>query len=241
MTGEPVNLDGVMALQDADTAVDQRRHRLETLPERAALGAAAAAEAQVAAVLDPLVAERDAVAREQRRLEAEVASVESKIAHVEGQLYGGAVVAHKELEALQHELGTLHERQTAFEDEVLAQMEAAEPLDAEIAERTAELEERRRDTSVATAELEVAVAAATAELEDAVAARAAAAGTVPEGLTRTYEALRKRLGGVGAARLEGSRCLGCHLEIPAGELVAVRQAPPDEMVLCPECGRILVR
>ena len=47
--------------------------------------------------------------------------------------------------------------------------------------------------------------------------------------------------GIGAARLDGSRCLGCHLQIPAGEMVEVKAAPADAIVHCPECNRILVR
>lgn len=236
-----MTFDAVIHLQECDTLVDQLRHRLEHLPGKAELAAAVAAEAAVVAELGPLSVERAAVAAEQRRLEHEVTTVEAKIEHVKDQLYGGAVVAPKELEALQHELGTLHDRQVAFEDDVLVQMEAAEPLDARIAALGEALEERRGEVSVAEAELEVAVTAATAMLSDATGDRELAAVNVPEELMAAYEGLRRRLGGVGAARLEGSRCLGCHLEIPAAELAAIRKAPPDELVLCPECGRILAR
>ena len=53
--------------------------------------------------------------------------------------------------------------------------------------------------------------------------------------------LRRSLGGVGAARLSGARCEGCHLEIPSAELERLRRAPDDAVVNCPECARILVR
>ncbi|MGH9139237.1 MAG: C4-type zinc ribbon domain-containing protein [Acidimicrobiales bacterium] len=43
------------------------------------------------------------------------------------------------------------------------------------------------------------------------------------------------------AKLEGNRCLGCHLALPAAEVEAVRRVPPDEVPTCPECGRLLVR
>ena len=67
-----------------------------------------------------------------------------------------------------------------------------------------------------------------------------AAAVQPE-LMKPYDGLRTRLGGVGAARLDGSRCLGCHIQIPEGEMIALRALPTDELVFCPECGRILVR
>ena len=87
--------------------------------------------------------------------------------------------------------------------------------------------------------------AARSELDGELAAlerdRAVAAGAVPDEVLVAYESTRSRLGGVGAARLLGNRCEGCHLEIPSAELEALRHAPEDALVLCPECDRILVR
>jgi hypothetical protein len=57
----------------------------------------------------------------------------------------------------------------------------------------------------------------------------------------TYERLRQRLGGVAVALLVGSSCGGCHLTLAAGEIDAIRRLPPDALVTCAQCGRILVR
>jgi predicted nucleic acid-binding Zn-ribbon protein len=46
---------------------------------------------------------------------------------------------------------------------------------------------------------------------------------------------------VGAARVVGSSCGGCHLTLPATELDRIRRAEPDALVTCDQCGRILVR
>jgi hypothetical protein len=56
-----------------------------------------------------------------------------------------------------------------------------------------------------------------------------------------YEMLRTRLGGIGAARLEGGRCLGCNLSLSAVEVDRIRHEPPDAIVHCEECGRLLIR
>ncbi|MHB8671421.1 MAG: zinc ribbon domain-containing protein, partial [Acidimicrobiales bacterium] len=79
------------------------------------------------------------------------------------------------------------------------------------------------------------------ELEAQVAARAAAAHGIPAALIERYEALRARLDGVGAARLVHGTCSGCHLALPATELDRLRRQPPDAVVFCEQCGRILVR
>ena len=72
-------------------------------------------------------------------------------------------------------------------------------------------------------------------------ARAAAAANVPAELLSEYERLRTRLGGIGAARLEHGTCMGCRMKLPATELDRIKHQPPDALVHCDQCGRILVR
>ena len=45
----------------------------------------------------------------------------------------------------------------------------------------------------------------------------------------------------GAARLVGGSCSGCHLVLPSMEVDRIRKAPPDAVITCDQCGRILVR
>jgi len=47
--------------------------------------------------------------------------------------------------------------------------------------------------------------------------------------------------GVGAAALRRGRCEGCHLSLNTVDLARIRAAPPDEVLRCEECRRILVR
>jgi hypothetical protein len=46
---------------------------------------------------------------------------------------------------------------------------------------------------------------------------------------------------VGAALLRGGRCGGCRLELSGSERARVKAAPPDEVMRCEECRRIMVR
>ena len=71
--------------------------------------------------------------------------------------------------------------------------------------------------------------------------RSEAVAGIPGDLVERYEALRRRLGGVGAARLVGNQCGGCHLELSSVEVDHIRRMPPDEVATCDQCGRILVR
>jgi hypothetical protein len=80
-----------------------------------------------------------------------------------------------------------------------------------------------------------------AELATLRMSRGLAADRLPEDLASRYEVIRARSGGVGAARLVGNRCSGCHMELAAMEVERLRRLPPDELVTCEQCGRILVR
>jgi hypothetical protein len=116
-----------------------------------------------------------------------------------------------------------------------------EPFDAEVAALDAEM--ARLDALIVEQREQLAAeeAALAALLAAEVAARAGAVVGLPAPLLAEYERLRARLGGIGAARLVGNQCTGCHLTLPAVEADAARHAPPDAVLTCEQCGRILVR
>jgi predicted nucleic acid-binding Zn-ribbon protein len=236
------SLDPLLELQHLDTQIDQLRHRLS---HDAVHGVLTASQEQLRAVQAQVAdaeARREEIRRLQKRYEDESATVGEKIDKETAKLYGGTVTAHKELEALQAEIDMLRARQSSLDDQVIEQMEIAEPVDAELAELGARLRGAGDAVEGAQGDVTVMQAEIGADLERAEKDRAALAGTLDGGLLDTYEKLRARLGGQGAAHLApGGRCEGCHLTLPSADYAAVKRAPADEMVFCPECGRILVR
>lgn len=234
-------LEALLAVQALDTAADQLRHRRETLPERAELAARQAAIADLEARAAAVRAERDTIAAAERRLEDEIAMVASKAKAADQKLYSGTVNVPRELTALQDEIDSLHRRQRQLEDQELELMEQAEPLEAALAELDAQraaLDEQVAALLAARTEAEAAIDAELARVE---AERAAAAAPVPGELLREYEGLRHALGGIGVARLAGNRCDGCHLTLSAVDVDRIRHEPPEAVVHCTECGRLLVR
>jgi hypothetical protein len=233
-------LQSLLAVQDRDTAIDQLEHRKAHLPERIELAAVEARIADIEARLASATERRQAVTQRQDRLEEEVFHVETRVAEIEKRMYGGTVTASRDLQAMAAEVEALKARGSSLEDEVLASMEEAEPIDAEraalLAERAAQDSEAER-LRAAIAEAEVAVEADVAVEQEA---REAARADVPDDLLATYEKLRTKLGGVGAARLVGSSCGGCHLTLPATELDRIKRASAEALVFCDQCGRILV-
>ena len=70
--------------------------------------------------------------------------------------------------------------------------------------------------------------------------RGDAATRLDPGVLTEYERRRARFGGVAVAKLDGSRCGGCFLDLSTVELAAVRATPPGDYADCPQCGRMLV-
>ena len=67
------------------------------------------------------------------------------------------------------------------------------------------------------------------------------AGGIPADLLALYEQRRVRGGGVGAALLSHRACGGCTITLTGSAFENVRRAASDDVLLCPECDRILVR
>lgn len=231
----------LLRVQEHDTTIDQLRHRRLTLPERAELEKVEAELTTLERTYGEVAGRRDEVARRQQRSEDELASVEAKMAEVRDRMYSGQVTIPRELQAMQAEIESLGRRRSALEDEILEAMTEREPIDEELSRLDAgraglDADGARLRTAIAEAE-----AAIDGELAREEAERAEAFATIPGDLAKLYDQLRSRLAGVGAARLVNGRCSGCHLTLPATELDRIRHEPPDTLIRCDQCGRILVR
>lgn len=231
----------LLEVQEHDTRLDQLEHRRAGLPERRQIVEAAQVLATVEAQIEAQTTTVDERRHAQRRIDDELASKEERAKQIETKLYGGTVSAARELQDLQTELETVHEHISGIEDDglvALEQLEAAQARLGELEGMRAEIVARRDQAETA---LTVAAAEIDAEADGERASRAAAIEGVPAEAVAEYERLRATLGGVGIARLVGSQCEGCHLNLSAVELDRVRHLDPDVPVHCEECGRLLVR
>ena len=232
--------DDLLVLQDDDTALEQLRHRRETLPERGQLEVLGERLAQLGAKAGEVGGRRDEVARRQQKLEDELASLEEKLVMLEKRMYSGAVTIPRELQAMQADSESLKRRQSALEDQVLEAMDEREPLDMQLGGLDTDREALDAEAGTLRAAIAEAEVAIDAELASQVEARASAAASIPPDLLALYEQLRAKLGS-GAARLVKGSCSGCHLALPATEVDRIKREPPDVVIRCDQCGRILVR
>lgn len=231
----------LLEVQDHDTAIDQMRHRRERMPERAEL---ADVERRLSALeirTKDVRGERDELGARQSALESQIESAKTRRAELEKRMFSGQVAASRDLKAMDDEVRHLARHISELEDREIEVMESLEPLDGTL--QAADIE---RDALENTgARLRQTIGETESAIDADVAAqtreRAAAARAVPGDLLNRYEQLRKKLGGTGAARLVGASCGGCHLVLPAMEVDRIRKAPPDAVITCDQCGRILVR
>jgi predicted nucleic acid-binding Zn-ribbon protein len=233
-------LEGLLALQDLDTKIDQERHRQAHLPERARLAEIESQLAEAGAARFAAAEALQAVASRQGEAERDLQATEQRVKQVNAVLYGGTVSASRELQAMAADLDGLKKRASELEDKVLALLEEREPLDEALSELDARLARLRELREAALAELVAAEKQVGEEVARLEAGRPALAAAVPADLLGTYERLRARLGGVAVARLVGGRCDGCHLSLPAVDLDRIRHQPEGQLENCEQCGRILV-
>ncbi|MEO7837322.1 MAG: C4-type zinc ribbon domain-containing protein [Acidimicrobiales bacterium] len=231
----------LLEVQDHDTAVDRLRHQRARLSERGQLASLVKRASEVGVQLAQTRSRLEAVEQREAALESDVAAIDHRIRDIEKRMYSGEVSASRDLLAMTAEIEGLKGRRSSIEDDGLAAIEEAEPL----AEEIAALANEGAALASQMDELRASIAAAEEELDAQVGAESEArresSGQVPAELLETYEKLRSTLGGVGAARLVGTSCSGCHLTLPASEVARLKREPPDALVLCDQCGRILVR
>ena len=240
MNADPAAQLLLLDLQFLDTGLAQLAHRRRTLPEIAAI---VEADERLAALTSEVVRADTAVAdlaRGERRLESDVEQVRQRADRDQQRMQAGGLPA-KELTSLQHEVETLHRRQSELEDSVLELMEQREEAETALAKLRAELDRLTAERKTAVAARDAAYVQIDGDVAVRTTQRAALAGTIPADLLALYEKLREASGGVGAAALRQRRCEGCRLELAGSELLATRSAPPNEVLRCENCRRILVR
>jgi uncharacterized protein len=232
--------EALLQLQDEDSAVDALEHRRATLPARQELAAHERALTQLAAKERDAIATRSAYEARLSNLANEVSEIVTRASRIDDRLRSGQAGSFRDEEAMAVEMGNLERLRRELDDEQLVVMEAIEPLEAELAllADSRDVEESgilRVRTELARAENEI-----DSEIAEHRSRREAIAATIPDDLSADYERLRKRLEGVGVARVIGGMCGGCHLMLSATELDRLRHAPETVVIHCEQCGRILV-
>lgn len=233
-------LHTLLDIQAHDTATDQVRYRRATIPERDELVACRSEIAELDGQAATLGTRRDELAAQERAFSDEAATLGERVSADEVKLYSGEIASPRELQALQADIDQLRRHMRGVEDRQLGVMEEREGVEArlqQVEEKRAEISERADALAVVVREAETACDEEIAKEEQA---RDELVATIPDTLVAEYRHVRERAGGVGAARLVGDTCQGCHLSLPATEVSRLRKQNDDVPSYCDNCGCILV-
>lgn len=234
----PEQLAALLRLQEAETNVRRLERRVAELPEQAALAAAMEKAAAAKAEQDSRRVDLDLIDAEIRKREGELGLLQQRREHERGRLYGGGVANPRELQSMRAELNSLERRMSGLEDELLEAMERREELVRGVDELAAARRELEEEVARLRALRDEAAKGVQAELTGSRMERDAEQAALPPRLLATYEASKRRHGGVGIGALKQGICTACRLELTPLEISDLQRDAP--LGTCPQCQRLLV-
>jgi predicted nucleic acid-binding Zn-ribbon protein len=225
-------LEQLIHLQRVDSDLRRAQAGLAEIPKRKAeLEAELAAER---ARLDRAKAGLDESMKARRRHEGSLQDLEGKRSRYKGQLM--EVKTNKEYTAMLHEIEGVEREIRALEDQVLAEMEKAESLTAEVKREEVAFkarEERHRTDLRALDERSRALEADAARLG---AERDEVARGLDEDTLDLFQRVA-RLRGSAMAEARDGMCQVCHVKLRLQMFSDIKRN--EEIVQCPACNRIL--
>jgi predicted nucleic acid-binding Zn-ribbon protein len=151
------------------------------------------------------------------------------------------VTETRQADALNHEIEILNAHRDELDDRELEAMEQQSNAEQRLAELASSEDAIVAMMEAAASQLAVAKGAGAEEERELTAKYDAARAELTPEEVALYDAQRVRHGGIGIAKLVGLKCDGCHLDLSRAEVDAFKALPADELVDCPQCGRVLVR
>jgi predicted nucleic acid-binding Zn-ribbon protein len=240
MKASPNDQRSILDVARFDQQSTSLRHKAANLPELAELASTTVKANNARDLRIAAETELSDVKRELARAEGDVEQIVSRITRDEARLNGGST-SPKELEQLQHEIGTLGARRAELEEVELEIMMRVEAIN----ERITTLKAEEAEHAAVIADLEIrkenALTVIHNDLDLVTKDRAETIHGIEKSLVDLYEKIRETTGGAGAAALSAGSCTGCNLSVNAVELKRVSELSDDEVVRCEECRCILVR
>jgi len=172
-----------------------------------------------------------------RELEMDLDVVNGRISATEQRLYSGQVTNPKELASLQQDLLYSKRSRDETEDEVLMAMERVDKGENGLSSADRKLKATESAWQKEQARLAQEIEREQAVVSELKQAREELVAPLDARHMALYQELLRKKGGRAVARLSGSMCEGCRVTLPSSQAQQIRRA--QELVTCPNCGRIL--
>ncbi len=171
----------------------------------------------------------------QQEAELELKTLEARRDADTKKLYGGQIVATRELQALEHEIAHIGGLISAAEEKVLEAMEAVDPIHSAVEKLRGYRKAAEAKLAATQVEREGERRRLQADLAQAEPLRPPAAAHVDPALLHSYDQIRARRGHPGLALVVNATCGQCHTSVPSLVLSRVRKG---EIVQCDTCNRL---
>lgn len=226
-------IEKLLILQDRDRKILRLRRELEGVSiERVSL---MSRSSSAQAKLDQAKLESRHLESERKKLELEVDAKKQQIDKYSTQQL--QTKKNEEYRALSHEIDACKQTIVKLEDGQLDIMEKAEAAQKILNEATRELAEAKSHGEKLMSDLDVREANLQKELSSLESNRDELASVVEEGIRARYERLLKHKGDSAIVGVDRRACGGCHMKLPFQVIVTCQGQ--QEVVTCPNCGRIL--
>jgi predicted nucleic acid-binding Zn-ribbon protein len=226
------DLEKLIQLQRAETDLKRAQAELAETPRlKAELDARLAAERTR---LDDVRAALATSQKTQRQHETEVVDLKSKLSKYKGQLM--EVKNNKEYTAMLHEIEAVEREIRSREDQILAEMERAENLAAQVKQEEGVFKAAEESAKGERRALEERSRALESAVSQHASERDAIAATIS---TDTLELFQRvaRLRGSGVAEARDGMCQLCHVKVRPQMYVDLKLS--DSLLQCASCSRIL--
>ncbi|MGH3116688.1 MAG: zinc ribbon domain-containing protein [Vicinamibacterales bacterium] len=227
------DLERLVRLQQIETAAENGRRWLETLPaDHQALDSRLAA---TQGALDDAKSRLAASATARRDIEKELGVVQSRLSKFKDQLM--EVKTNKEYQAMQKEIATAEREVRSFEDRILDKMEEAEGLQAEVKRAEADLKKEQAAIADARRTLETERGRVESNVAKLSADRAALVGEIASPALALFDHISRSRKAPAVVEAREGHCSFCHVRLRPQVFNEIRRN--DQLIQCDSCQRIL--
>ncbi len=227
-------LQQLVALQNLDTRIRTLEKDLEAIPERRA--EIEKEFDQRAFEIRALETQRDEAKHTRARLENDVTEQKGRVERAERNLMSSK--RQEEYTAAIREADAARKQISAFETQILEQLESLEQAEAALNERADEIASLNSDREARLSAFDLETGKQSEELKTAHAERDQLFAALPKPMSALYQRISKRIrDGVAVAEARNGACTACFMALRPQMMAEVRRG--IEVITCDNCNRIL--
>lgn len=226
----------LLRLQEIDLELMRTKKTAEALPQRQKVAAARAAAKKVAGELTKIVGQRKDLEIELADLDDSKRFFSEKVTEIQDGTYNQDFRSAQDMEYNLATLAKKIEKCDYDTEHLLPRLETVERAEKNARALAEKLE---REEAAQVASFKQTMDKITEQVKALASERERIVADLPASIVTSYEAARKRFGGVAVETLVGNRPSACRVALQPSSFIDIRRSGA-EVTTCPYCKRILV-